>query len=331
MVGRYARIQGWAEEEVSTMDSATVYVGIDVAKAALVIAVRPTGACWETVNQTRAFPALIRHLRTLCPTRIIVEATGPFHQPLVRALTAAGLPIAVANPQRVRYFAKGVNRTAKTDKIDAHVLAHYAEAVPMETRPALSAEAEQLRELTGRRRKLVQARTAELQRQAFATGLAARQIRTHLRLLDAQITEIEQAVSRLLQEPRFAGRAAILRSIPGIGPQSVVALLTELPELGEATAKQVAALSGVAPYNRDSGTLRGKRRIQGGRSSLRATLYPATLAAIRCNSSIRDFYLGLVARGKAKKLAIIAAERKLLMQICALIREDRLWEDRAAA
>lgn len=308
------------------MDSATVYVGIDVAKAQLVIAVRPTTECWEIANQARDYPLLVRRLLALQPTRIIVEATGTFHQPLVRALAAAGLPVRVANPRQVRAFAKAIGRLAKTDVIDAHVLAHFAEAVPLEERRLLSEEEQALRSLVVRRRQLVKTQTAETNRLAAgATGLVARQIRQHLVLVQRQIATIEHELSTQLQQPQWCARAAILRSIPGIGAQSVIALLTELPELGRLNGKQLAALVGVAPLNRDSGTLRGHRSVYGGRRALRSTLYMAAITATRANPDIRAYYQHLLAAGKPHKVAFIACLRKLLILANTLLREHRPW------
>jgi transposase len=309
------------------MDSAAVYVGIDVAKAQLMIAVRPTTECWETANQARAFPLLVRRLRALQPTRIIVEATGSFHQPLARALAAAGLPVRVVNPRQTRAFAKAIGRLAKTDTIDAHVLAHFAEAVPLDERP-LRTEAEQvLHDLVARRRQLVKAQTAETNRLAAgASGLVAKQIRQHLALIRRQISGIEAALARAVETPAWRERAAILRSIRGIGPQCVVAILTELPELGRLRPKQIAALVGVAPLNRDSGTLRGHRSTYGGRRALRSTLYMAALAAARSNPDIKVFYHRLVNAGKPKRVALVACLRKLLLLAGALLREQRRWQ-----
>jgi len=309
------------------MDSATVYyVGIDVAKRQLVIAVRPTGECWTTANLPRAYPALVRRLLALRPTHIIVEATGRFHQPLARALAHAGLPIRVANPRHTRSFASALGRLAKTDAIDAHVLAHFAEVLPFDARPPLDEEAQALRELVGHRRQLVKDHTVQSNRlSAGCRGLPARQLRQHLRFLERQLAAVEEALQQALRDPRWAARADALRSIPGIGEQSVVALLTELPELGQISGKQLAALVGVAPLNRDSGAFRGARTTHGGRRALRCTLFMAALAAIRCNADIRVFYQRLLAAGRPKRVALIAALRKLLLLANAVVREQRAW------
>jgi transposase len=234
--------------------------------------------------------------------------------------------VRVANPRQVRAFAKAIGRLAKTDVIDTHVLAHFAEAVPLEERPLLSEEEQALRSLVVRRRQLVKAQTAETNRLAAgATGLVARLIRQHLAFVQRQITTIEHELASQLQQPPWRERAAILRSIPGIGPQSVLALLTELPELGRLGRKQLAALVGVAPLNRDSGTLRGHRSVYGGHRALRSTLYIAALAATRANPDIHAYYHHLLAAGKPKKVAFIACLRKLLIVANALLRDHRHW------
>lgn len=309
------------------MDSATVYVGIDVAKEQLVVAVRPTQECWQTKNERRAFPKLVRRLHALQPTRIIVEATGAFHQPLARALQAADLPVRVVNPRQTRAFARATGRLAKTDTIDAHVLAHFGEAVPIEARPLPTADEQRLRDLVARRRQLVKAHTAEANHLAAgASGLVARQIRQQLALIRHQIAGIEAELTRALQTPAWRDRAEILRSIKGIGPQCVLAILTELPELGRLGRKPIAALVGVAPLNRDSGTLRGHRSTFGGRRALRATLYMGALAATRSNPDIRAFYHRLLVAGKLKRVAIVACLRKLILIANALLRDRRTWQ-----
>lgn len=310
------------------MDSATVYVGIDVAKATLAIAARPAGTCWETSNDARGYRLLIRRLQAMRPTRIIVEATNRFHQPVARALNDAGLTVCIVNPRQVRAFAKAIGRLAKTDAIDAHVLAHFAEAVPLQARPLPDPEEELLRELVARRRQLVKDVTAQTNRlHAGASGIVARQLRAHIRFLQGQLAAIERELQARLDAPRWRQRAAILRSVRGIGEQSVRGFLIELPELGTIAPKKLAALVGVAPLNRDSGTLRGHRSVYGGRRQLRATLYMATLAAVRSNPEIRAFYQRLVSAGKPKRLALIASERKLIVLANALIRDGRAWTE----
>jgi len=304
-----------------------VYVGIDVAKATLVVAVRPNDVCWETANTPRSIAALVRRLRTLSPTRIILEATGRYHRLVHRALADAGLPVAVVNPRQTRDFAKSLNQLAKTDRIDARMLAHCAEVIPVRCSPAPDDETVLLQDLVVRRRQLVEMCTKERQRLDGMSPEVARLIQRHLRSLQSQLEELEQRLAQLLQQPRYRRRVAILQSVPGIGATSAATIVSELPELGEITHKQLAALVGVAPLNCDSGTMRGQRHTWGGRRTVRSALYMPTLAAIRFNHEIRAFFQRLVAVGRPKKLAVIACQRKLLTILNALIRQNRHWQE----
>jgi transposase len=326
MAGRDARMcKAGLKREVSTMDSATVYVGIDVAKEQLVIAVHPTQTCWETTNEPNAFRLLVRRLRALRPTGIIVEATGRYHQPLARALADAALPVVVVNPRQVRQFAGASGRLAKTDAIDAHVLARFGQAFQPAPRRVRDAEAQQLHDLVVRRRQLVRMRVAESNRLDGVSPLVAASGRRILRTLDREIAALDAAIERGLSSDRWRDTAAIIASVPGIGPQSTRSLLTELPELGTLNAKEIAALVGVAPLNNDSGKFRGRRTTWGGRREVRSTLYMATLAATRFNAPIRAFYQHLVAAGKPKRVALIASLRKLVVLLNALVRQRRTW------
>lgn len=309
------------------MGPVPVYVGIDVAKATLTIAVRPTNACWETTNEPRAISHLVRRLRTLGPTRIILEATGRYHLPVHRALAEGGLAVAVVNPRQTRAFAKTLNRLAKTDVVDARVLAHYAEVIPTRLTPVPDPDTQALHDLVVRRRELIEIRTAESNRLEGASADSTRRLRRHLAWLARELTEVEGALAQHLQRPSFRGRAAILESVPGIGVQSAATLLTELPELGKLPHKQLAALVGVAPLNRDSGGFRGKRTTWGGRRKVRSALFMPTLAAIRYNPAIRVFHQRLVAEGRPRKLAVIASMHKLLTILNALVTQNREWEE----
>lgn len=307
------------------MDSATVYVGIDVAKEQLVIAVHPTQTCWETTNEQQAYAPLARRLLALRPTGIIVEATGRYHQPLARALADAGLPVCVVNPRQVRQFAGASGRLAKTDAIDAHVLARFGEAFQPAPRGVRDAEAQQLQDLVTRRRQLVRMRVAESNRLDGVSPLVAASGRRIIRTLEREIAALEAAIERCVSSDRWRRTAEIVGSVPGIGAQSTRVLLTELPELGALNEKEVAALVGVAPMNNDSGRFRGRRTTWGGRRELRSTLYMATLCAIRCNPPLRAFYQRLVAAGKPKRVALIACLRKLVVLLNALVRQCRTW------
>lgn len=308
------------------MGPVPVFVGIDVAKATLMIAVRPTNECWETTNDPKGISKIVRRLRTLGPTRIILEATGRYHVPVHHALAEAGLPVAVVNPRQTRAFAKTLNRLAKTDTIDAAVLAHFAEVIPTRLTAAPDAATVELHDLVVRRRQLIDMRTAESNRLDGASHATTRLIRQHLSWLARQLAAVERELAVLLQQPRFRERVAILQSVPGIGAQSAATLVTELPELGALSHKRLAALVGVAPLNRDSGSFRGKRTTWGGRRTVRSALYMPTLAAIRFNHDIRAFYLRLVAKGRPKQLAVIACQHKLLTILNALTKQHRHWE-----
>lgn len=307
------------------MDSATVYVGIDVAKEQLVIAVHPTQMCWETTNEPKAYRPLVRRLLALRPTGIIVEATGRYHQPLARALAEAGLPVVIANPRHVRQFAGASGRLAKTDAIDAQVLARFGQAFEPKPRGVRDAEAQQLHDLVARRRQLVRMRVAESNRLDGVSSLVAASGRRMLRTLDREIASLDATIDRYLSTDRWRDFAAIVSSVPGIGTQSTRSLATELPELGTLNAKEVAALVGVAPLNNDSGKFRGRRSTWGGRRELRSTLYMAALAAIRCNPPLRAFYQRLLAAGKPKRVALIATLRKLVILLNTLVRRRRRW------
>lgn len=313
------------KREVSTMDSATVYVGIDVAKDQLVIAVHPTQVCWETTNEQKAFPPLARRLLALRPTGIIVEATGRYHQPLARALAGQGLPVSVVNPRQVRQFAAASGRLAKTDVIDAHVLANYGQVFQPAPRGVRDAEAQELHDLVVRRRQLVRLRVAESNRLDGVTPLVAASGRRILRTLEREISALDTLIERAISTERWRDTAAIVASVPGIGPQSTRSLLTELPELGTLNAKEIAALVGVAPLNNDSGKFRGRRTTWGGRREVRSVLYMATLSAVRYNAPLRVFHDRLIAAGKPKRVARIASVRKLVILLNALVRQRRQW------
>jgi transposase len=307
------------------------YVGIDVAKDALDVHVRPTGLAFRVANDEDGFAALRTHLQALRPAAIVLEATGGYEVPVVAALAAAGLAPAVVNPRQVRRFAEGVGRLAKTDPLDAAVLAHFAEAVRPEPRPVPDAAARALGEWLARRRQLVQMRVSEQHRLPTAAGAIRTGIRRHIAYLDRQIRTIEGELAAAIKaSPAWRERDELLQSVPGVGPQVSRTLLAELPELGAGSGRQLAALCGLAPFNRDSGRRHGPRAIRGGRRHVRAALYQAALTAMRFNPPLRGVYQGLLARGKAKKLALIAVARRLLVILNALIRTGTPWQEKLA-
>ena len=314
------------------MTTATI-IGIDVSKACLDLWVLPEDRAWR-VDYTDAAPAqLVRELTELQPVRIVVEATGGLETRLVSELGAAGLPVVVVNPRQVREFARATGRLAKTDRLDAQVLAQFGAVLRPTVRPLPDVTQRELRALVSRRRQLVAMQTQERNRQRQASSeLVVAQIDDHLALLGRQAAQLDQDIAALLQDHApWQTQAQLLRSIPGVGPVLVATLIAQLPELGQASPKAIAALAGVAPYNRDSGQWRGKRSVWGGRRQLRAALYMATLAATRCNPTIRACYQRLLAAGKAQKVALTACMRKLLTLCNAIIKSNTPWHDPAAA
>ena len=309
------------------MDASPVWIGIDVAKAHLDIAVRPTGEQWRSGTDEGALAQLVERVRALAPALVVLEATGGLQTPVVSRLAAAGLPVAVVNPRQVRDFAKATGRLAKTDALDAHVLAHFAEAVGPPARPLPDAATQELQALLARRRQVVEMLTAAKNRLGSAGARVRPQLQEHITWLERQLRELDKDLDALIrQSPTWQAQDARLRSVPGVGPGLSRTLLAALPELGQLNRKQLAALVGVAPLNRDSGTWRGRRTIWGGRAQVRAMLYMATLAATRCNPPIHAFYDRLCAAGKPRKAALVACMHKLLLMLNALVRDQAVWQ-----
>ena len=303
-------------------------VGIDVSKDSLDIAVRPSGEFWSINHDPQQFPALIEKLTQLAPSRIVLEATGGLETLVATHLAAAGLPVCVINPRQARDFAKATGQLAKTDRVDAHLLAHFGEALQPERSELPSTQTQLLDALLTRRRQLVQIRTAEKNRLAM-TGhprKIVKDLQAHIAWLDKRISHCDDELKTTLQaSPVWRVNDQLLRSVPGIGEVVSRTLLAELPELGRLTDKQIAALVGLAPFACDSGGWHGKRHIRGGRSSVRSALYMATLSAIRSNYRIRTFYQRLLAAGKLKKVALTACMRKLLVILNAIIKQQQPW------
>jgi transposase len=308
------------------MSKAERFIGIDVAQATLEIAVRPTGESWQVANDEIAFGALVDRLRELAPTLIVLEATGGFQLPVVGALAAAGLPVVAMNPRQVRDFAKATGKLAKTDRIDAQVLAHFADAVRPEVRPLPDAATRELAILVARRRQLLEMRVAEQNRSRGVPPRIRAQIREHITWLNRCLAELDREVSQLVRSsPIWRERVDLLRSTPGVGPVLSATMLADLPELGTLSHKQIAALVGLAPLNQDSGKKRGKRVVWGGQASVRGALYMATLVATRHNPVIRTFYQRLLATHKPRKLALTACMHKLLTILNAMVRRQTRW------
>jgi transposase len=309
-----------------------VVVGIDVAKAALDVAVRPGRAERRLPNDAEGIAEIVEWLQDIHPQVIVLEATGGYEALVVAALGLAGLPVAVVNPRQVRAFAKASGQLAKTDRLDAQVLAHFAAALHPAPRPLPDAQAPELAALVERRRQLVAMRTAEQARLGVTrVPRVCAHIQAHLAWLDGEVTDVDAELQRLVRaSPLWRAQDDLLRSVPGIGPIIELSLLADLPELGRLTHAQIAALGGVAPLNRDSGTLRGRRAVWGGRAPVRAALSMGTLRATRCNPVIAAFYHRLVQAGKPKKVALVACMHKLLTILNAMVRHQAPWQAQAA-
>jgi len=312
------------------MSGSEVFVGIDVAKAQLDVALRPTGQAWQVPQTDAGIAALVTRLQGLAPTLIVLEATGGLEVRLLAALGAAHLPVVLLNPRQVRDFARATGHLAKTDALDAQVLAHFAEALRPTPRPLPDAAAQALGALLVRRRQLVAMLTAERTRQSLATTAPApvrRQLRDHIRWLEKRLADVDRDLRQSLRaSPLWRESDQVLQSVPGVGPVLSVTLLAELPELGQLDRKQIAALVGVAPLNRDSGALRGKRAIWGGRAAVRAALYMGALVATRHNPVIAALYQRLLAAGKPKKVALVACMHKLLLILNAMLAHRTRWQ-----
>jgi transposase len=304
-----------------------IFVGIDVAKAQLDMALRPTGERWALTNDDAGIAVLVPRLQAIAPQLIVLEATGSYQRAVVAALAAAGLPVAVVNPRQARDFAKATGQLAKTDALDARALAHFAEAVRPMPRPLPDTQADELRALLARRRQLVTMRTAEQNRLGSAPPRLQPDIQAHITWLNTRLTTLDDDLDTTLRaSPVWREREELLRSVPGIGPVCARTLLLDLPELGTLNRQRLAALVGVAPLNRDSGTLRGRRTTWGGRAHGRATVYMSTLVAVRYNPVFNAFYERLRAAGKAAKLALTACMRKLLTILNAMVKHHAPWQ-----
>jgi transposase len=303
------------------------FVGVDVAKAQLDIAVRPSGERWAVPNDAGGVVTLVERLQALHPPLIVLEATGGLERAATAALATAGLPVVVVNPRQARDFARATGQLAKTDALDARALAHFADVIRPTPRPLPDAQTQELRALLGRRQQLIGMRTAEQNRLAGASGRLQRDIEAHITWLTERLATLDDALETLLRaSPLWRENDDLLQSAPGIGPVCARTLLLELPELGTLTRQQIAALVGVAPLNCDSGTLRGRRMIWGGRAQVRTVLYMGTLVATRYNPRIKAFYDRLLAAGKVKKVALTACMRKFLTILNAMLKHRTPWQ-----
>ena len=310
------------------MEQESTYVGIDVAKAQVDVAVRPTGQTWTITYDDAGVQELVSQLKTLEPALVLLEATGGLELPMVVALATAALPVVVVNPRQVRDFAKATGTLAKTDTLDAAVLAHFADAIRPDVRPLRDAETQVLASLVAGRHQVVAMLVSEKNRLRRAISAVRPRVEAHIAWLEQELEDLDQGLRQTLrQSPLWREKDDLLRTVPGVGEQLSLTLLAYLPELGTLDRRQVAALVGVAPFNRDSGTLRGKRTVWGGRARLRAVLYMGALVASQYNPVIRDFYRRLLAAGKPKKLALTACMRKLLVILNSMLKHRSPWRD----
>src|SRR5256885_2672717 len=308
------------------MTTTAVVVGVDVAKDRLDVSVRPSGEVWSEANDETGITTLGGRLRPLRPVLIVCEATGGFERAAIAALAAAGFPVVVANPGRVGDFAGAPGQLAKPAQLDAALLALFAERVRPTPRPLPDAAAQLLDAVLTRRRQLLEMLVAEKNRLGFAPRPLHRGIQAHVRWLERQLDDVTKELAGLIEaSPVWRAKDNLLQSVPGVGPIVSSTLLGELPELGTLSHKQIAALVGVAPLARDSGTLRGKRLVWGGRASVRTALFMAAMCGRRWNPTLKVFYERLKAAGKPTKVALIACARKLLTILNAMMRDQSRW------
>lgn len=309
------------------MTTSATFVGIDIAKDSLDIALLPSGEGWQETNDEIGITRCIERLKASAPQLVLLEATGGYETPLVGALALAQLPVVVVNPRQIRDFAKALGVLAKTDTIDARVLALFAPTVQPEPRPLPDAQTADLAALVTRRRQLSDMLVAEKNRRTMTPASLRPRLQEHIDWLTQELDDLEKQMRGLIHTSLVRrAKDKLLQSVPGVGDVLSVSLLADLPELGTLSRQKIAALVGVAPFNRDSGHLRGKRAIWGGRAPLRAVLYMGTLAATRTNPVIQTFYQRLLAAGKCKKAALTACMRKMLTILNAMVKAMQPWQ-----
>lgn len=305
------------------------FVGIDVSKDALDVHVRPSGLAERFSYDEAGIEALIKQVRAAEPALVLLEATGGIERRLVVALAVVGLPVVIVNPRQVRDFAKAVGELAKTDAIDASVISLFAERIRPEPRPLADAETHELEALLARRRQVVEMIVIEQNRLRLATTRLRKRIQKHVDWLQRQLEEIDADLDKAIAaSPAWRAKENLLRSVKGVGPVLSRTLIGSLPELGALNRKEIAKLVGVAPLANDSGKYRGRRQIWGGRPHVRSVLYMATIVAVRHNPVLRPYYQQLLARGKPKKVALVACMRKLLIILNAIVRTGKAWSPR---
>jgi transposase len=309
------------------MSISKAFIGVDVSKERLDCFCRPTGIAFSFDNTPPGIAALVQWVEAQQPQLIVLEATGGLERPLVAALVVAQLPVVVVNPRQVRDFARAIGQLAKTDRIDAAVIAHFGEAVNPEVRPLPDHLTQQMDALMTRRRQLVQMLAAERNHLVSAPVQVQNYVKEHIVQLEELIKKLDQDIDQMItRSPIWKTKENLLLSVKGVGPVLSRTLLAELPELGRLSRQEISKLVGVAPLNNDSGKHKGKRSCWGGRASVRGPLYMATLSATRCNPVIKEFYQRLLAKGKLKKVAIVACMRKMLTILNAMIKSNKPWD-----
>jgi transposase len=305
-----------------------IFVGIDVSKDRLDVHVRPSREAFAVTRDGRGLEELIDRLRALEPQLIAIEATGGFETIAAAAIAGAALPLSIVNPAQVRHFAQAVGKRAKTDPLDAEVIAHFAEAVKPPVRPVPDAQARLLAELVARRRQIIEMIVAERQREKRTAIVRVRKgILRHVRMLEKELLDVDKDIGGLVRgSPIWREKEELLITVPGVGNTLARTFLAELPELGSLNRREIASLAGLAPFTRQSGRWKGKSMIGGGRASLRAALYMAALSAIRCNRSLKVFYQRLLSAGKPKMVGLIAVARKILVILNAMLRDKTQWQ-----
>jgi len=308
------------------MDKTRVVAGIDVSKGQLDVALLPGSQCLQYANDSAGIGELVKHLQGAQIEQVVMEATGGYETALATAIAGAGLGLAVVNPRQVRDFARATGRLAKTDRIDAEVIALFGQAIAPQITALPDEDTRELEALLTRRAQLIAMRTQESNRLALTQGVMRKQIKTHIAWLDRAIGSLDtDLTARLRNSPAWRAKDDLLQSMKGIGPIASGTLMSALPELGRLDRRAIAALVGVAPFNRDSGTLRGRRTIWGGRARVRTVLYMAATSAVRANPVMRAFYQRLIARGKPHKVAMVACMRKMLTILNAMARTNTPW------
>lgn len=308
-----------------------IFVGIDICKAWLDVAVHEQNEMFRAGNDDAGIANLVKRLKELKPERIVLEPTGGFEMLVVAELTHAGLPVVMMNAKRIRDFARATGRLAKTDRLDAKVLAHFAAALKPPVRSLRNEDEEQLSALLTRRRQVLDMLTVEKNRLVTVRAKMRQDIEAHVQWLSNSLKELDKEIGDFVEgSPIWKEKDALLQSVPGVGPITSATMLGMLPELGQLNRQQIAALVGVAPMNKDSGRKQGKRRVYGGRADVRSVLYMAAMAAKKYNPVIRKFYERLIQQGKEKKVALTACMRKLLVILNAMMRTNRSWRSEPA-